>query len=248
MFIAACIFPLLSTQYEEILDSEISGIYRSGFVHASRTMNLTADRKYVINSSSCLTRSKETGTWIRQGNEIVLTKLDSSDKKYIDSNERIVPIRFNHHLYMIEPNSVPAFAEQARKGKQATPPFSDFPIKMNEKDPWNEFVESNHGNWVPIEFRPYFEFGPIGATVVRIMKNQRVEVDLIAKFPVLPLTRLGIKGPISIELQIESVTGATAMAKVWYVADSGRSIRVGDIFSSTGHVYPESKRRFAEPY
>jgi hypothetical protein len=177
---------------------------------------------------------------------IVLTNLESEGRDIKTNQERLVPIRMNHHLYMIEPNSVPAFADQARNSRREAPPFSRYSIKLNEKKPLDEFIESDRANWIPLEYRSYYELGQFRATVVRIIKGQLVEVELSSQYPVQPNTRLGINGPISMDLQIESVKGRTGIAKVWYFDQSDRRVQVGDIFSSTGFVYSESKKRFAD--
>lgn len=242
MLVAALAIQTLSIKYEEISDSEIPGRYLQGSVHSSWTINLQADHQFEARSSSCLSRSKTRGTWSIQDKVIVLAPIDQ-EMNWI--GQRFVPIRFNHHLYVIQENSVPAFAEYARRGRREVTPCSSFPIKFDEQVPLPDFAISEKAAWLPPRYRPFLELGPITAKVVKMIDARRAEVELTANYPVLPTIRLGMEGPRSIELQLESINGTKAIAKVWYFANSERRIEAGDEFSSKYSVAPESRTRFS---
>jgi hypothetical protein len=162
MFIATSLVHILFKQCYEISNDEIVGLFgRRLHWSASSSIRLKGDHQYIISSSSCLTRSKTTGTWERRGEVLILSPGATGDETTNPTFKVYVPIRLNKHLYIIPEETMLDFAQEIRKKLNERPPFSAFPIKLKERDPLGAFCNSEKVDWIPQKYRAYFGAGKL---------------------------------------------------------------------------------------
>lgn len=240
LLVIACLTPLLTFQMDEV-----PGDYFSGFGEA---LTLRANHQFEYSGHNCFgVNETANGTWSRDDDVVELHAVSHDFKDNSHFQTRFVPIHFKGFVTLAEENAVAPLADAMRDDLDY---FKSYPISFLKRDSKGVPAISSNRTQIPKRYRTYFEQGGIDAKVTRIVSEGEVEIELDSSRFVNLGTRLTVRGLDRMELEIESAFGSKALAKVWYLQNSDRQIKLGDDFFSGNaclKVAPESERRYGSP-
>lgn len=231
----------------QLRDNDLLGKYYQGDgLGANLQLTLEKGHKFFYTWRGCLGVYDEAkGTWNRDGDLVVLFPIGYKTPKDLrEIDTRFMPVRDSNRQYLIEENSMPAFAAKVNRKKLRSGPhgFDYVRIKSDNFD----FMPAPGNPVRPQAYADFYANGPIETEVTRINSDGTVELNPVPKNRLHPNMRLAIRSFAWLEVKVLSVTDTRVVAQPIYFENSDEPILVGTKFTS-GFEYcavaPNSKKR-----
>ncbi len=241
---------LASIPAPQISDEDLLGKYYQGD-GLGANLNLTLERghKFSYTWRGCLgVYDKAKGTWNREGDLVVLIpsgyKIPSNFKE-VDT--RFMPVRESNGQYLIEENSMPAFAAKVNRHELRTGPHGSDYVRIKSDN--FDFMPVSGNPVRPTAYADYYANGPIETEVMRINPGGTVDLKPVPKNRLRPNMRLAIRSFDWLEVIVLSVTDTRVEAQPIYFEMSQKPISVGMKFTSGSEyceVAPNSEKRLTK--
>ena len=206
------------------------GIYYFGDgLGVNCTLELKKDHTFSFRWRGCLGEyDKNHGKWGLDGDVVVLDpELPNEQRGFQGLNVRFVPMIAHGQLLLADENGAPRAASLLKnfKVREQYAHGSDFLLT-------NSVPESRDGWLCPARYRDFLENGPVRCKVTKVNADGTVILDEGVNGRLKPGLLLAIEKFERLFLEVKTVNATDAVAKPFYVWNSGRKVKVGDPFST----------------
>ena len=211
--------------------------YHGDGLGSNNHLRLHSGNTFDYRLTGCLGEyGKTSGYWRLEGDVLILEPNDPVEVGAGHEMEtRYIPVPWGERMYLVEENSVPAFADDSRDGDLHS--LDDIHgFDYIQIDP--ETFEPQPASGIPVfpeRFRIFYEKGAVSMEVIESMPDGTVILDKGSKDGLRPGLVLANKsGWLGGEIDILELTQTTAIGRPIYYSNSDTKVKLGDEFTTGG--------------